>query len=167
MSRGDISFALLDYLRLDRCYSSEGQPQCIVNEMFKVGMSAGVYNSRCQLLDRLEHGLVEVAQSLPFQSTVEGSADLSTGQSKLNVIHLIDHRVLNSRISAFAIDQQQETHFDHCEDNAGGAKNSLGRRDTRKFLREIHGFDGRIQRRDSTFSLLRLLGFVCHGRKAK
>ena len=62
--------------------------------------------------------------------------------------------------------KNQETHSDHCEDNADGAKNSLGRRDARKFLREIQDFDGRIQRQDSTLALLRSLGLGIHGRRS-
>jgi hypothetical protein len=90
-------------------------------------------NSRCQLLDCLEHGVVEVVQPLPFQSPVEDGTNFSAGQPKFDVVHLVDHRVLGAFQSA--IDQrknvnQKGTHSDHCEDNADGAKSGLGGRDT-------------------------------------
>ena len=42
--------------------------------------------------------------------------------------------------------KQKETYFDHSEDNTNGAKEGLGWRDTREFLRKIQGFDGHVQR---------------------
>jgi len=43
------------------------------------------------------------------------------------------------------IDQQEkETHSYHCEDNAYGAKDSLGWSNAGEFLRKIRGFDGHI-----------------------
>jgi len=41
---------------------------------------------------------------------------------------------------------EEETYPDHCEEDAGGTKNSLGWRDTRDLLREIQAIDGDIQR---------------------
>ena len=54
----------------------------------------GWCNSRRQLVDCLAHRVVEVAQSLPVQSPVEGSTDISAGQPQFDVIHPVDHRVL-------------------------------------------------------------------------
>jgi len=63
-----------------------------VNELLEVRVVGR--NLRCQLLDPFEHGAVEVVQLLPLQSPVEDFADFSAGQSKFDVIHLVDHRVL-------------------------------------------------------------------------
>ena len=127
------------------------------------------YNSRRQLFDCLGHGVAKIIQPLPVQSTVEGGADFSAGQSEFDVIHLVDHRVLvvSQSVCNRSTKYQKETDSDDCEDNTDGAKNSFGWRDNRDFLCEIQGFDGRIQRRDGTISLLGLLGFTRHGRNAK
>jgi len=103
-----------------------------------------------QLLDCLAHGVVKVIQTLPAQSPVEGSTDVSAGQRKFDVVRIVYHGVLSTFQSAVddgstVTKNQKETHFDHSEDNTNGAKDGLGRRDTREFLREIQGFDGHIQ----------------------
>jgi hypothetical protein len=41
---------------------------------------------------------------------------------------------------------QEEIHFDHCEDNAEGSKNGLGRRNAAELLRKVRGLDGHIER---------------------
>jgi len=51
-------------------------------------------NSRRQLADRLNHRVVKIVQLPPLQSPVERGTDISAGQPKLDVIHLIDHRIL-------------------------------------------------------------------------
>ena len=66
---------------------------------------ADVLNSRSQLVGCLAHGVVEIAQPLPVQSSVEGGTDVSTGQPKFDVICLVDHRVLGPFQST--IDQQK------------------------------------------------------------
>jgi len=42
------------------------------------------------------------------------------------------------------IAEGEETYLDHRENDADGGENSLGWRDTRDLLREIHGFDGGV-----------------------
>ena len=41
---------------------------------------------------------------------------------------------------------EEETHPDHCEEETGGTKDCLCRRDTRDLLREIQALNGDIQR---------------------
>ena len=53
-------------------------------------------NSRRKLVDGLNHRAVEIVQTLPLQSPVEGGTNTSAGQPELDVIHLIDHRVLGA-----------------------------------------------------------------------
>ena len=52
------------------------------------------------MLDRFEHRAVEVIQALPLQSTVKNRADSGAGQPKVDVIHLVGHRVLDAFQSA-------------------------------------------------------------------
>ena len=52
-------------------------------------------NSRRQLVDCLDHRIVEIVQPPPLQSPVEGGTDISAGQPEFDVIHLVDHRVLS------------------------------------------------------------------------
>ena len=58
-------------------------------------------NSRRQLLDCLAHRVFKVVQPLPVQSPAQGGTDVSTGQSKFDVIHLVNHRVLGAFRSVF------------------------------------------------------------------
>jgi len=51
-------------------------------------------DSRRQPVDCLNHRVVKIVQPLPFQSPIERDTDISAGQPELDVIHLIDHRVL-------------------------------------------------------------------------
>ena len=102
-------------------------------------------NSRCESVDFLAYGVIE---SLPVQSLVEGGTDVGAGQPKFDVICSVNHRVL-SRVyfSLQSVNEnRKETHSDHCENNADGSKNSLGRHNIGDFLCEIQGFDDRIQR---------------------
>ena len=88
------------------------------------------FSSRRQLFDCLAHGVAEIAQPLPAQSSVEGDADIGAGQTKLGVIHLVGHRVLGVLQTCIrSMKTQGGAHHDHCEDNADGAKNCLCRRD--------------------------------------
>jgi len=57
--------------------------------------------SHRQLFDCLAHGVVELVQPLPAQSPVEGGADVSAGQPKFDVIHLVGHLVLGAFQTAF------------------------------------------------------------------
>ena len=54
------------------------------------------FSPRRQLLDCLAHGVIEVVQPLPTQSPVEGGADVSAGQPKFDVIHLVCHLFLGA-----------------------------------------------------------------------
>ena len=65
----------------------------IVDEVLRVYV-CGWCNSRRQLVDCLAHGVVEIAQPLPVQSSVEGGTDVSTGQPKFDIICPVYHRVL-------------------------------------------------------------------------
>ena len=51
-------------------------------------------NSCRQLVDCLDHRVIEIVQPLPLQSPVERGTDTSTGHSKFDEIYLIDNRVL-------------------------------------------------------------------------
>ena len=51
-------------------------------------------NSRCQLVDRLVHGLIEVIHLLSVHPPVKGGADVGTGQPELDIIRLVEHRIL-------------------------------------------------------------------------
>ena len=57
--------------------------------------------SHCQLVDCLAHGVVEFVQPLPAQSPVKGGADVSAGQPKFDVIHLVGHLILGTFQTAF------------------------------------------------------------------
>jgi len=52
------------------------------------------YNSRRQLSYGITHSLVEVVHRLSVHSPVEGSTDIGTRQSEINVVLFIDYRVL-------------------------------------------------------------------------
>jgi len=54
----------------------------------------GWFGSRSQLLDCLEHRLIELIQSSPFQPQVEGGTDVGATKPELNVIAFVDHRIL-------------------------------------------------------------------------
>ena len=58
------------------------------------------------LLDRLTHEVVKVVQPLPIKSPVQDNTDFGAGQTKLDVVHLVDHCVLGASLSATG---QQET----------------------------------------------------------
>jgi len=60
--------------------------------------------------------------------------------------------------------EEEETDLEHCKKNADGTKGSVGWCDARDLLREIHGFDGRVQQGDGTFPVLRLLRLGFHDR---
>jgi hypothetical protein len=60
---------------------------------------------------------------------------------------------------------QKETHSDHRDDNANGAKNNLGWRDAGDFLRKIQGLDGHIERGEDVRSTFLSLGVGFHGLK--
>jgi hypothetical protein len=162
MSRNHVSFTLLDDPPLDLCHSPEARSKF----RQRVAQSACYRrNSRRQLVDCFAHRVAEVAQPLPLQSPVEGGTDVRAGQPKFDVVHPVDHGVLCGFRSVFGQQKNQKgTHSDHCEDNADGAKNGLGRCNTREFLGEIQSFDGGIQRRDCTLPSFRSLGLGLHGR---
>ena len=65
----------------------------------------GQCNSRRQLVDCLTHRGIEIIQPLPSQSPIEGGTNISTGQSKFDVILLVDQGVLVALRST--IDQQK------------------------------------------------------------
>jgi hypothetical protein len=81
-SRDHISSTLLDDLSLDLGHSP-------VVETFVSGPTSthiAGFRSRCQVLDRPQHGLVKFIQSSPVQTPVEAFTYIDTGQSKLDVI---------------------------------------------------------------------------------
>ena len=53
-------------------------------------------NSCRQLLNCLQHRVIEVAQPLPLQPSVKGNIDIGAGQSKFDGIYLVDHQVLDA-----------------------------------------------------------------------
>ena len=60
---------------------------------------------------------------------------------------------------------EKGTHSDHCEDNADGTKDSLGRSNAGKLLRKIRGLDSHIQRGENVFSTFRLGGVWIHSQR--
>jgi len=60
----------------------------------------------------------------------------------------------------------QETYPYRCKKSVDRAKNGLGWCDTRGFLHEFQGFDGRVQCRDSILSPLGSLRLGIHGRNS-
>ena len=58
-------------------------------------------DSHRQLIDCLAYGIIELVQLLPVQSSAEGDADISAGQPKFEVIHLVLHLVLGALQTAF------------------------------------------------------------------
>jgi len=63
---------------------------------------------RRQLVDCRNHRVVKIVQALPLQSPVEGGTNISAGQPKLSVVHIIDHRVLGPFHPATAQHRQGE-----------------------------------------------------------
>ena len=124
-------------------------------------------NSLRQLVDCLAHRAAQLAQPLPIQPPVESSTDVGANQPKLDVVRIIDHRVLYGFCQRPPDQYEQPlpegTHFNHCENNADGAKDGLGRRDARHLLRDGQGFDGHVQRGDDFLSTFRLWGVGIHG----
>ena len=58
-------------------------------------------------------------------------------------------------------------HFDHCQENTGGAKNCLGWGHTRDLLGEVQGFDGDIQQSEGILlTFLSFGAFRIHGRRS-
>ena len=82
-------------------------------------------NSRRQLLDCLDNGLVEVPRSFSVQSPVKDSTGISAGQPKFDVVHFVNHRVLRT-LTSNRPTRTRGTHSDVCEENTDGAKNGLG-----------------------------------------
>ena len=104
MPRNHIPFALLGDLPLDLHQSPEVWSETPSASYFESGRCW--CNSRRQLLDRLTHEVVKVVQPLPIKSPVQGGTDFGAGQTKLDVVHLVDHCVLGASLSAIG---QQET----------------------------------------------------------
>ena len=93
MPNNDVSFALLEDISLDVGNGPE--------VMSKGSLGWGTQcvhcwcDSRRQLLDCFAHRIVEIAQPLPVQSSVESGTDLSASQPEFDVIYLIHHRFLD------------------------------------------------------------------------
>jgi len=102
-------------------------------------------DSRPQLFDCLQYRVVEVAQPLPLQSSVQVNADVSAGQPKVDVISLVDHRILGAFQLAIGQRNQRKADSDHREDDADGAKYDLGWYDVRDPSRDIQGLNSGIQ----------------------
>jgi hypothetical protein len=83
------------------------------------------FDSRRQLIYRIAHGLAKVVQFLSVHSPVEGFADISTGQPKLDVVLFIGQRVLVMCEHGTSRHRGEETYPDHGEKDTNGAKNGL------------------------------------------
>ena len=55
------------------------------------------FDPRCQLRNRLAHGLAEVVQFPPIHPPIEGSAHIGAGYAELDVVGFIGHRFLDTR----------------------------------------------------------------------
>jgi hypothetical protein len=51
-------------------------------------------NLRCQLIDCLAHGLIEDIHLFSVHPSVKSVADVGAGQSELDIIRLVEHRIL-------------------------------------------------------------------------
>ena len=90
--------------------------------------------------------MAELCHLSSLQPPVKGSTYICTSQSKVNIVIFVDLRILCPFISLWITKAGEgETHSDYCEDDADGAENGLGWRDTRDLLREVHGLDGHVQ----------------------
>ena len=85
-----VPFTLLDDLPLD--FRQRATIKDLVSEVFRTDRHN--LNLRRQLFDCLAHGVVEVFQQLPVQSSAEGSTDVGAGQTKFDAILLVGHRLL-------------------------------------------------------------------------
>ena len=95
-------------------------------------------DSRRQLFYCLAYRVAELVQAPSFQSSTKGETDVGAHQPKLNILRLVDHRVLESfQPGGLPTKDEKGTHPDHCEENAGGTENGFGWRDTRDFLCEV------------------------------
>jgi hypothetical protein len=94
-SRDRISFSPLDDLPLDLGHGSaiETSGEGTIHQMHSL------FNSRSQFPDGPKHGLTKFIQSLPIQPPVKGLTYIPTRYSKLDVILLVRHVVLNKRES--------------------------------------------------------------------
>ena len=51
-------------------------------------------NPRCQLRNRVAHGLTKVVHLLSAHSPLKGSTDITAAESEFNVLPFVGHRVL-------------------------------------------------------------------------
>ena len=139
-SGGDIPFTLLEDIPLDL-------PQGSVIEDVSVWITQHAhrwFDSHSQTSNRFEDGLVELIQSSPFQSPVECLAHISASPSKVNVILVVCHRVLDKRGSEVRLLEWLEMHPNDRQEDASRAEGNLSWWNTTGVLRKVQTLDDHI-----------------------
>jgi len=161
-SKGRIPLILFDDFPSYFCNSP-----AVESSMSEPPNAHGWFDSRSQLLDCLEHRFVELIQSSPVQPPVEGGTDVGATKPELDVIAFADHRILEHVNPGLIIAESEETHPDHRQKGADGTEHGLCWCNTTDILREIQGFDSRIQRGECVIASLWSLGLGIHGGNPK
>ena len=133
--------AFLNDLLLDSCHGPAIKDVVSSCTQYSVCRNRWL-DSRCQLSNRFVHRLAELAHSPPVHPPIKRSTYIRTGKTEFDVVQFVDHRVLATYKHGTFGPGRRRTYPDHGEQDADGAKNSLGWCETRDLLRKIHGFDG-------------------------
>ena len=94
-------------------------------------------SSRGQLSDRPEYRLVELIQSSPIQSPVKSLTYFSAGQSKIDVIPVVGHRVLGGVNPKPIFTEWGRTYANDGEEDKGGTEGDLSWWDTTGVLSKV------------------------------
>ena len=94
-SRDWIPPALFNDLLLDLRHGS--MTKTVVSKSYNARITVNV---RPQLINRFTHGLVQVVHPLSVHPSVKSGADICTSQSKLDIIRLVEHRILHTHQTA-------------------------------------------------------------------
>jgi len=100
---------------------------------------------RCQLCNRIAHGLTKVVHLLSVHPPLKGSTDITAAEPELDILLFVGHRVLGGCESETHHRKWEGMYPYHCQEGTGGAKCGLGWRDARDFFCEIQRLDGNVQ----------------------
>ena len=75
--------------------------------------------------DRTENGPVEFVQPSPIQSPVQGLTYFTAGPSKIEVILIVGHRILDDVSQKFVPEEWGEMYTDHSEEDDGRTEGNL------------------------------------------
>lgn len=95
------------------------------------------------MIYRLPEGLGEVVQFLSIHTPVKATTDAGAAQPELNVIPVVDRRVLDTVNPKFVV-ADEETYSDHLHEGTGGTNYSLGQWVV-VYRQVVQDIDGRIQ----------------------